>query len=304
MVDYYLPTVPKQLALEILDASGRPIRSFTGEIKSKEREAEEKEAKESGKEPDKVIPKPSMKAGLNRFTWDMTYPGFTEFKDMIMWATENTGPAALPGQYQVRLTVDGKALTQPAEIRIDPRAGNISASDLQKRFALASEIRADVSQANEAILLIRGVRAQIKDRLARTKDAGVIAAAARLQGSIDAVERRIYQVENKSEQDPLNYPIMLNNKLAALGRIVDSSLAAPTDQSYAVHADLKQRLHTELAVLNAALAGELPDLNKQLARVKLPAVVQRPEEAVEPGTADIKGQGAEEEDEGEEEGGR
>jgi hypothetical protein len=97
---------------------------------------------------------------------------------------------------------------------------------------------------------------------------------------------------------------MLNNKLAALGRIVDSSLAAPTDQSYAVHAELKQRLHTELAVLNAALAGELPDLNKQLARVKLPAVVQRPEEAVEPGTADIKGQGAEEEDEGEEEGGR
>ena len=303
MVDYYLPNVPKRLALEILAADGRPIRSFAGEIKSKEREAEEKEAKEAGKEPDKVIPKPSMKAGLNRFTWDMTYPGFTEFKDMILWASNNQGPSALPGRYQVRLTVDGKRLTQPAEIRLDPRVGNVAAGDLQKRFALASEIRDDVSRANEAILLIRGIKAQIADRLARTKDAGVIAAADRLQGRIEAVERRLYQVENKSEQDPLNYPIQLNNKLAALGRMVDSSASAPTDQSYQVHADLKRRLEAELAALDAALVADLPPLNAQLAKARLPAVERRPEAAVEPGTADIKGQ-AQEEEEGEEEEGR
>jgi len=220
---------------------------------------------------------------------------------MIMWATDNSGPSALPGRYQVRLTVDGKPLTQPAEIRLDPRVGNIAAGDLQKRFALASEIRGDVSRANEGILLIRGVKAQIADRLARTKDAGVIASANALKGRLEAVEQRLYQVENRSEQDPLNYPIQLNNKLAALGRIVESSLSAPTDQSYAVHADLKRRLDVELAALEAALSADLPTLNKQLAKAKLPAIARRAEAAVEPGTADIKGQGAEEdEEEGEE----
>jgi hypothetical protein len=114
---------------------------------------------------------------------------------------------------------------------------------------------------------------------------------------LGAIERRLYQVENRSEQDPLNYPIQLNNKLAALGRIVESSLSAPTDQSYAVHADLKQRLARELAALEAVFAADLPALNKQLAGAKLPAVERRPEAAVEPGTADIKGQGAEEEEE-------
>ena len=121
-----------------------------------------------------------------------------------------------------------------------------------------------------------------------------------MKGHLDAIERRIYQVDNKSEQDPLNYPIMLNNKLAALGRVVESSLAAPTDQSYAVHADLKRRLDAELAALEAALSADLPALNAQLSKAKLPAITRQPEAAVEPGTADIKGQGAEVDEEAEE----
>ena len=297
MVDYYLPAMPKRLTLDVLDGAGRTIRSFQGEVKSKEREAEEKEAKEAGKEPDKVIPKPSMTAGLNRFTWDMTYPGFTEFKDMILWGSQNKGPLALPGRYQVRLTVDGKAKTQPAEIRLDPRAGNIARSDLEKRFALASAIHDDVSRANGAILLIRGVRAQLADRAAAAKDDQVAAAARALDTKIAAIEARIYQVQNRSEQDPLNYPIMLNDKLAALGSIVESSLGAPTDQAYTVHADLKRRLDSEIAALDAALASDLPALNRLLATVRLQPVERRPEPSVEPGTADIKGQGAEEEEE-------
>ena len=297
MVDYYLPAMPKRLTLDVLDGAGRTIRSFQGEVKSKEREAEEKEAKEAGKEPDKVIPKPSMTAGLNRFTWDMTYPGFTEFKDMILWGSQNKGPLALPGRYQVRLTVDGKAKTQPAEIRLDPRAGNIARGDLEKRFALASAIHDDVSRANGAILLIRGVRAQLADRAAAAKDDQVAAAARALDAKIAAIEARIYQVQNRSEQDPLNYPIMLNDKLAALGSTVESSLGAPTDQAYTVHADLKRRLDSEIAALDAALASDLPALNRLLATARLQPVERRPEPSVEPGTADIKGQGAEEEEE-------
>jgi len=297
MVDYYLPTVPKRLTLDVLDAEGRTIRSFQGEVKSKEREAEEKEAKEAGKEPDEVLPKPSMKAGLNRFTWDMTYPGYTEFKDMIMWAGRNAGPQALPGRYQVRLTVDGKPKTQPAEIRLDPRAGQIARADLEKRFALASAIQQDVSRANEAILLICGVRSQLAERMAAASNPQITAAAKALDDKIAAIEARIYQVNNRSEQDPLNYPIMLNNKLAALGRIVESSLGAPTDQAYTVHGDLKRRLDVELGALDSVLTSDLPALNRELAAAGLKPVERRPEPSVEPGTADIRGQGEEEEEE-------
>ena len=297
MVDYYLPRQPRRLTLDILDSAGRPIRSFEGANKTKEQEEAEQKAKDAGKEPDKTLPKPSMKAGLNRFTWDMTYPGFTEFKDMILWAAENKGPQALPGAYRVRLTVDGKPLVQPAEIRLDPRAGAVPEADLKQHFELASAIESDVSRANEAVLLIRGVRAQIADRLTKAKEQPVTAAGQSLDARLAAIEGRLYQVKNRSEQDPLNYPIMLNNKLAALGSVVEYGAGAPTAQAIAVHADLKRRLDAELGALNALLATDLTEFNRLLVQARLRPVERRPEPSVEPGTADIKAQGEAEEEE-------
>ena len=135
------------------------------------------------------------------------------------------------------------------------------------------------------------------DRIALAKNAQAAAAAKTLDDKLAAIEAKIYQVQNRSEQDPLNYPIMLNDKLAALGRTVESSLGAPTDQAYAVHADLKRRLNAELTALDAALSSDLPALNRLLASSGLKPVERRPEPSVEPGTADIKGQGAEGEEE-------
>lgn len=301
MVDYYLPRIPKRLTLDILDSSGRTVRSFVGANKTKAQEEAEEKAKETGKEPDKVLPKPSMKAGLNRFTWDMTYPGFTEFKDMILWGASNTGPQVLPGTYSVRLTVDGKALVQPAEIRLDPRAGQVSRGALQKQFDLATAIHRDVSRANEAVLMIRGVRAQIANRLPQVRDPATVASAQALDARLAAIERQIYQVNNRSEQDPLNYPIMLNDKLAALGSIVGSGIGEPTSQSYAVHEVLKRRLDVQLAALDSALRVELPALNRLLVGARLKPVEPIPEPAVEPGTADIKNQAEGQEEEGERE---
>ena len=296
-VDYYLPKVPAKLALDILDSAGRPIRHFDGLFKSEKQEKEEKEAEEEGKDVKKTIPKPSMKKGLNRFTWDMTYPGFTEFKGMILWAAANTGPQALPGNYQVRLTVDGKPYTQPAEIRLDPRAGPVAPADLQKRFDLATTITSEVARANEAILLIRGIRPQLADRLAKATDPAVKQAVSALDVKLAAIEGQIYQVNNQSEQDPLNYPIMLNNKLAALRDLIESSASAPTDQAFAVHAELAGRLQAQLASLDSVLGSDLPALNRILAAAGLKPVERRAEPSVEPGTADILAQGEKEDDE-------
>jgi hypothetical protein len=121
--------------------------------------------------------------------------------------------------------------------------------------------------------------------LKQTADPAVHRSGEQLDQRLAAIEGRIYQVKNRSRQDPLNYPIMLNNKLAALAGVVEDGEAAPTEQSYAVFADLSQRLDRELAGLDQLLGTELPALNAKLAQAHLPAVERKPEPSVEPGMA-------------------
>ena len=281
MIDYYLPKAPAKLTIDIVDPSGKVVRSFEGAPEKPKKEGEEDEDDFRPK----PVPKPSIKPGLNRYTWDMHYPGFTEFKGMIFWAGRNRGPLALPGQYQVRLTADGQTQVQPAEIRLDPRVTGVSQADLQKRFDLALKIDAKVSQANDAVLLIRGVRAQIESELGKASDPQVRRSGEDLEQRLSAIEASIYQTRNRSSQDPLNYPIMLNNKLAALAGVVEDGEAAPTEQDYAVFSDLSQRLDRELQSLDKLLETELPPLNAKLAAAHLPPIERKPEAAVEQGTA-------------------
>lgn len=287
IVDYYLPKTPAKLTIDILDGSGKVIRSFTGAAEDPKKKKDSEDADDD--DAPKPAPKPSIKPGLNRYTWDMHYPGFTEFKGMVLWAARNRGPLALPGPYQLRLTVDGQAQVQPAEIRLDPRVGAVPAADLEKRFALASQIQARVGQANDAVLLVRGMRAQIDERLKRTSDPGLRQAGERFEAQLAAIEGRIYQVQNRSSQDPLNYPIMLNNRLAALASVVEDGEAAPTAQDFTTFADLSQRLDRELAALDQLLGSELPAFNAKLATAHLPPVEPKPEASVEPGSGRAPG---------------
>lgn len=285
MLDYFLPRTPRRLTIDILDPSGKVIRSFIGAVEKKkeERQGDPTEAAEDDEKG--APPKPSIKPGLNRFTWDMRYPGFTEFAGMIFWSAGNEGPLAVPGQYRVRLNVDGHSQEQLAEIRLDPRVKGVTTADLQRRFTLASEITNQVSRANEAVLLIRGIRAQIASRLKGTSDPAVRMSGEQLDGDLAAIEAQIYQVRNQSEQDPLNFPIMLNNKLAALAGVVESAEAGPTDQSLAVFGELGGQLQIQLSALDQLLGTRLLPLNAQLRRIHLTPIQRRAEPAVEQGTA-------------------
>ena len=272
-IDYFLPEQPETLTLEILDAKGELIRKFDGKLKEPE---DKDKKKEEIYDPTKKDPPPTadIKAGLNRFTWDMRYPGFTEFPGMILWTSRNSGIRAVPGQYQVRLTVDGEALTTPFEIRLDPRVDLASADDLEARFALASEISAKVSEANEAVLLVRGIKQQV-DALDLSSSQELRASVKGLVDAISSIEGRIYQVNNQSRQDPLNFPIMLNDKLAGLIRTVESAEARPTDQTRAVFANLSARLDDELSMLTSALDKELPRVNERLEAAGLAPIERR-----------------------------
>lgn len=271
-IDYFLPEQPEALTLEILDDAGNLIRSFEGKLK----EPEDKDKEKQADDPMRREPPPTadMKAGLNRFTWDTRYPGFTDFDGMILWTSRNRGIAAVPGMYQARLTVDGTEMSKPFEIRLDPRVTSATPADLGARFELASEISARVSEANEAVLLARGIKQQTQMRRA-SADADLAASLGALDERISAIEARLYQVNNQSRQDPLNYPIMLNDKLAGLIGMVESAEARPTDQTRAVFALLSGALDRELAQLETVLANELPGLNERLRAQGLQPIERR-----------------------------
>ena len=145
----------------------------------------------------------------------------------------------------------------------------MSDADLQAQFMLASEIRDKVTAANEAVLRIRHLKAQAKERAEKAKNAKLTAAAEAFQTALTAIEGEIYQYRNHSNQDPLNYPIKLNNKIAALQGIVESADGKPTAQSYEVFKELSARLDAQFAKLAAAVKTDLPALNKLVASRKL-----------------------------------
>ena len=113
-------------------------------------------------------------------------------------------------------------------------------ADLAEQFKLALQVRDKTSEANEMVLRIREIKKNIAERV--KKDPSLDAAGERLSTRLSVVEEDLYQVRNRSNQDPLNFPIKLNNQIAALMRVIETGDAKPTDQSYIVFKELNDRL--------------------------------------------------------------
>jgi photosystem II stability/assembly factor-like uncharacterized protein len=280
-IDYHLAAAPKTLALEILGADGALIQHFDAkaEEKDKDKDKDKDKKPEAGGDDDDdrppAAPVLAMKPGMNRFVWNMRHKGYTGFDGMVMWAGANRGILAVPGPYRVRLLVDGARHEQGFAIKADPRL-TVSQADLQARFDLATQVSAKVSAANEAVLLVRGIRAQAETQAkAKPLPPEVTSLITRLS----AVEGELYQVKNRSSQDPLNYPIKLNNKLAALLGVIEGGEAAPTEGARLVFADLSAKLAAQLAALDAALA-DLPTANAALKAAGLKPLEKKPLTAV------------------------
>lgn len=220
-----------------------------------------------------------MEVGLNRFVWDTRHADAVRFPGMILWAGEVRGPKVAPGSYQVKLTVDGKPYTENFEIKPDPRVATTSA-DYAKQLELSMRIRNKLNETHNAIIQIRDVRRQVEDlqkRVAGQPNSKVINdAATSLNKNLTAVEETLYQTKNQSNQDPLNYPIRLNNKLAALGGVVASAEAAPTAQSYAVYDELVTQIDAELRKLAEIMRTQVPAFNQLVREQNVPAVVVKP----------------------------
>ena len=208
---------------------------------------------------------PTTGKGLNRFSWNGRYSGAVEFDGMILWSARATsGPKAPPGEYRVSVTAAGVTESTDLTLIADPRLEGVTTADLQEQFDLASRIRDRTSQANEAVIQIRDVRLQLQDRLEGSSDQGVMADGGRLIEEMTEVEEALYQTKNRSNQDPLNFPIRLNNRLASLRRSVENGDAKPTDGAYAVFEELSGELDQHLGRLGGLLGERLDGLNGKI----------------------------------------
>jgi hypothetical protein len=267
--------------IDSLRAAGIPVDSAERMVR---RTPDAPRAQSSGGDeedrPFRVPPPPraANKAGINSFAWNMRYPDASAFDGLIMWAAGTQGPLAPPATYQVRMLVDGAPVgTERFALRKDPRT-RATPAELAAQFAFLTQVRDRTSQANDAVKTIRYVKAELADRekkVSGTAQSELSALARPLIGELSSVEDSVYQTKNRSGQDPLNYPIRLNNKIAALAGVAGSAESRPTDQTAAVFRDLSAQLDVQLRRMKTALDASLPRINTVLTNAGQPPIVPR-----------------------------
>jgi len=165
---------------------------------------------------------------------------------MILWGGGVTGPAAAPGTYTVKLTANGKTQTQTFVVKRNHLFRDVTDADLQAQFDLAIQIRDSTSEANDAVIRIRDLKAQVADRLSKSNgDARLKSASEALSEDLSSVEEAIYQVKNQSGQDPLNFPIKINNRLASLLSVVNTGDGRPIGNALPIFNSLKADLKVQ-----------------------------------------------------------
>lgn len=259
MIHYFLKDTTKTVAsLEILESSGKLIKKFSTKPDKKAKEEELK-----------------IKTGMNKFVWNMRYPDAEGFDGIIMWAASLTGPKAMPGIYKAKLTVNGKSFDTEFEILKDPRTSG-SLANIKEQFDFSIAVRDKLSETNKAIKQIRATREQI-NRVTEPmkgkedmKDATELAKS--ILDEIKKIEEALYQTKNRSGQDPLNFPVRLNNKLGALGSEVDGSDFKPTEQVKAVYKEVTEKIDSQLNHLNKVMTDKIPKFNELVKQKQVSAI--------------------------------
>ncbi len=248
------PSDSDTIKLEFIDSNGSIIRSLNTKTKELEIAAHtpymEMEAKQ----------------GMNEVSWDLSYPGALRVPGMILWGGDLNGPTAIPGNYKARLTVNNELFEQEFEVLPKPNSSS-SVEDLREQFDFVLGVRDKLTQTHQAILDIRQLREDIDNVESKLNDGDhtdILETTAKLKKDITAIEQALYQTKNRSRQDPLNYPIKLGNKLAALNGVVATGDWKPTDQSYKVRDMLVAEIDMQLDRLAAIIKDEIPELNRVL----------------------------------------
>jgi hypothetical protein len=249
-------------SLELTTADGKPVCAF---VPKPEKDKGQRELK--------------LDAGINTVRWDLQYPDAETFDGMVLWGGGTDGPKATPGKYKAHLKIGEQASEVEFEILKDPRL-TTTESDYREQFEFLIQVRDKLTEVHRAIKQIRDVRGQIdslKTRLGGDeKFKPVVEQATKLAEQLTTIEKALYQTESKSSQDPLNFPMRLNNRLSALVNIASSADARPTQQVVALRDELVKEIDGHLGQLKQLISAELSNLNNAIRGQEIPPIFSEP----------------------------
>ena len=256
------PDTSKVLEIEILDKNGNLIQKYSSDEKAtKSKDSEVK----------------SLKAnkGANTFKWNMRYPDAKKFDGMILWFGGTQGVEAMPDDYKAKITFGGKTQEVDFKLLKDPR-WSVSETDLKERFTFLKEIRDKLTETHEAIINIRKIRSDLnnwKEKAGQNEEWKQVAESAeKINKELTKIEEALYQTQNRSGQDPLNFPVRLNNKLSALATTVGYGNFPPTEGAKQVKKDITEKIDEQLRMYYEILKTDIPAFNKLVAEKNIPAI--------------------------------
>lgn len=221
------------------------------------------------KEKDKKL-KP--KKGGNTHVWDTRGKGAEKLKGMILWWANLKGAKAVPGDYQVHLNVNGANQSQQFKILPDPRA-EVSVADMQKQYNFISDINKTVDRAHQSIKKIKKIKDKLDAFTKQYKDdektKQLVEKAKKMKEDFESIEKALYQTKNRSNQDPLNFPIRLTNKLGHLNSLVSIDDFPPTEQDIAVKNELSIKIKSQLTTFDALIDREIKEFNAEFNQLGL-----------------------------------
>ena len=262
----------EEIKLEFLDMRGNTIQTFSSTEDARGREVRESPLffEEEDRARPTVVPN---KAGMNKFVWNLRYPGVTNLDGrQILWAGNTSGPMAVPGTYTVRMHIgDEMVAEQQFEVMKDPRLVDVTQEDLVAQFELVQTINAKLDTTHKSINRIRMATEEMKSMVAEIEGNEELTTRLKeLSTAISEIEMELVQTKAEAIQDVLNFPIKLNNKLASLKSTVMTGYGRPTAQQYAVFEDLAGKVDVQLDKLNAIWNGEYEQMIEEIENPTVP----------------------------------
>jgi photosystem II stability/assembly factor-like uncharacterized protein len=214
-------------------------------------------------------------AGMNQFVWNMEYPAAEKVEGMILWKGSVPGPLAAPGTYSVELWHSRFGKTQEIfDIKANP-VYKVSQQAYQEQFDFLITVRDKFSEMQKAIKNIRDVRRQINEfttRLGKDCPKEVKQMGDSINKQMTAIEEALYQTKAKSEQDVLNYPIRLNDKISGLYDYAASGKGAPAKQVKEAYTELSALADIQLNKLKTIFNTDLEAFNKLIREKTVPVI--------------------------------
>jgi hypothetical protein len=252
------PDTNSIVKVKVLDKDGKSIKTFSSSEKDKDLKIQ-------------------LKKGLNQFNWDFSYPVAEKLEGLMLWNGSVGGPTAAPGAYSMRIFIEKDSLMVPFNVVRNPE---ISATDedlvIQHSFLI--QIRDKFSELIKTLKDNRDIRNQINQYSSKLGDKMPITikdSSQVITKQLMAIDDALHQNKIQANQDMLNFPIRLDDKLAGLYNVVSNGNNRPSEQSREVFKQLSAMIDEQIKQFDVLKSTKISALNSAINQSQLPVIIAK-----------------------------